>query len=171
MKIEILYLEQLQFEKVSYYTVRVVGKAMTEFDEFQKKFNVPGKNKDQLAEINRFIKTMGNDYGALDQYFKREGYAERLPPPYYRFVESDGETDFGLRLYCIRLTDEVVILLNGCRKTAQAVKNCSNCFEHFQLANQISDAIYAAMQNGEIEIDGFDLLTDEDFVLDIKQQL
>src|SRR5688500_17022902 len=99
------------------------------------------KDKRQLSEINRFIQQIGEEYGAEDQFFKRERYAERLPPPNYRFIDSDGETDFGLRLYCLKLSESVVILLNGDRKTAQKIQDCPNCYPHFLFANKLSDAI------------------------------
>ena len=124
------------------------------------------KTKSKL-EINRFIENIGKKHGAQERFFKREGFAERLPPATYRFLDSDGETDFGLRLYCVRISEEVVILLNGDRKIAQSIKDCLNCKPHFDFANKISDAIYEATKNDEIEIDGFDILMDDDFVLSI----
>lgn len=165
MKAQFIQLEHLQFSKVWFYTIRVEGKPMSEFHDFQKRMQQYKKDKSQAAEINRFIKNIGEYYGAQDRYFKREGHAERLPPPTHRFVESDGETDFGLRLYCIRISDEIVILLNGDRKTAQRLKDCPNCKPHFDFANTISDLIFEARKNGFMEIDGFDILIDDDFEL------
>ena len=110
---------------------------------------------------------IGKVYGAQDQYFKREGMAERLPPPTFRFLDSDGESDFGLRLYVNRLSEELVILLNGDRKTAQSVRDCPNCKPHYEFANKISDAIYYAIKDEKIEINGKDILTDEGFFLEI----
>ena len=167
MIIELLLLEELQFEKVSYYTVWVQGRPVSEFDDFITRMSIDPKDKRQLSEINRHIEDIGAHYGAQDEYFQREGNAERLPPPYYRFFDSDGESDFGLRLYCIRISDEIVILLNGGRKIAQAIKDCPNCKPHFDFANAISDEIYYARRREEIEIDGRDILTEEGFVLNI----
>jgi hypothetical protein len=167
LNVEILYLEQLQFSKVSYYTVQVKGRYLSEFRDFQTRMQQNEKDKKQLAEINRFIEKIGKHYGAEDRFFKREGNAERLPPATYRFIESDGETDFGLRLYCVKVSEEVVILLNGDRKTTQSIKDCPNCKPHFDFANKISDAIYEARTKEQIEIDGFEILMDEDFTLNI----
>lgn len=167
MKVEIILLSELQYEKVAFYTVGIHGKRFCEFDDFQKRMRANKKDTYQLKELNRFIEMIGNQYGAQDQYFKREGYAERLPGPTFKFIDSDGETDFGLRLYCIRLSDQVVILLNGDRKTAQRVKDCKNCKPHFHFANNLSNAIYKAKLSGDIEIDGFDILTEDNFILNI----
>jgi hypothetical protein len=163
LKAQFIQLEHLQFSKVWFYTIQVEGSPMSEFNDFQKRMQLDKKDKSQVAEINRFIKQIGKYYGAQDRYFKREGHAERLPPPTHRFVESDGEKDFGLRLYCIRISDEIVILLNGDRKTAHKVKDCANCKPHFDFANTISDLIFDARQKDLLEFDGFDVLIDDDF--------
>jgi len=164
---KILYLEQLQFSNVAYYTVQVQGRPLSEFHDFQTRMQEQKKDRKQLAEINRFIETIGKKHGAQERFFKREGYAERLPPATYHFIDSDGETDFGLRLYCVRISEEVVILLNGDRKTTQSIKDCPNCKPHFDFANKIADAVYYARQKDEIEIDEFDILTEDDFILSI----
>lgn len=143
------------------------GRPLSEFHDFQTRMQLRKKDRKQVAEINRFIEIIGKKHGAQERFFKREGFAERLPPATYHFIDSDGETDFGLRLYCVRISEEVVLLLNGDRKTTQSIKDCLNCKPHFDFANKISDAIYEARQKEEIEIDGFDLLTEDDFILSI----
>lgn len=163
MKAQIVKIYGLQLLKVSFYTLQVEGKPMTEFREFLTRMQNNKKDQRQVGEINRLIKKIGNEYGAQDRYFKREGFAERLPPPTHHFIDSDGETDFGLRLYCVRLTDEIVILLNGDRKTAQKLKDCPNCKKHFDFANLVSDKIYKGRLDDLIEIDGFDILIDDEF--------
>ncbi len=146
-------------------TIKIDGKELNEYEDFYIRMSIDRKDRLQRDEMNRYIERMGKIYGAQDQFFKREGMAERLPPPTHRFIESDGETDFGLRLYCVRLSEELVVLLNGDRKTAQSVKDCPQCLPHFQLANKVSDAIYYAKRDGFIEIEGRDVLADEGFSL------
>lgn len=163
MKAQFIQLEHLQFSKVWFYTIQVEGKSVSEFQDFQKRMQLDKKDKKQVAEINRYIEQIGKYYGAQDRYFKREGHAERLPPPTHRFIDSDGETDFGLRLYCIRISDEIVILLNGDRKTTQKLRDCKNCKPHFDFANRISDLIFDAKQRDLLEFDGFDILVDDEF--------
>lgn len=119
----------------------------------------------ELAEINRYIQKIGEEYGAHKEHFKTEDAAERLPPPYHQFIESRGPDDYGLRLYCIRLTPSVVILLNGDRKTALKVKDCKNCYPHFDRARKISRKINEAIVEGFIEIneDDKEIIVEEDF--------
>ena len=161
-------LDDLNFVKVAFYTVKVHGKALTEFEDFCERMSASKKTKRQLGELNKQIENIGKLYGALDFQFKRENFAERLPAPTYHFFDSDGEEDFGIRLYCIRLNDEAVILLNGDLKTAKKVKDCPNCKPHFDFANALSNTIYEARQNDDIEIDGRDIFLEDDYLLDIK---
>lgn len=170
MLAEILILEDLQFDKVCYYTVRILDNELSEFEDFQVRMNSKAKDLRQLQELYRLIEIIGTTHGAHDDFFKREGNAERLPPPTYRFIDSDGETDFGLRLYCIKISEEIVILLNGDRKTAQQISQCPACKPHFDFANLISDAIYDARQRDEIEIDQKDILTEDGYVLHLKEK-
>jgi hypothetical protein len=165
LKGDLLYVPDLQFSKVSYCTVKIWGRDLTEFEDFQYRMGKNEKDRRQRDEINRFIDRIGEIYGAQDQYFKREGRAERLPPPTYRFIDSDGEEDFGLRLYCVKLNDELVVLLNGDRKTAQSVRDCARCKPHYDLANKVSDAIYYATKDDKLEINGRDILTEDNFHL------
>lgn len=167
MTAQIQYLDLPQYTKVAFYTVQVQGRPLSEFRDFQARMRIHEKDRKQAAEINQFIKKIGKKYGAQERFFKREGFAERLPPATYRFIDSDGETDFGLRLYCIRISNEIVILLNGGRKTTKSIKNCPECKPHFDFANKVSDAIYQARMNEEIEIKDFDILTEEGYMLSI----
>ena len=166
MKAKLELLDDLDFAKTAFYTVKVQGKALTEFEDFCKRMSASKKTKRQLGELNKQIENIGNLYGALDFQFKRENFAERLPSPTYHFFDSDGEADFGIRLYCVRLNDEAVILLNGDLKTAKKVKDCPNCKPHFDLANKLSNTIYNAKKNDDIEIDGRYILVEDDYLLE-----
>lgn len=106
----------MNFEKVMYYTVQLENKKISEFRDFQERMSLSKKDFLELNEIRTYIKEIGIKWGAKPGQFKDEKEAEGLPPPYH-FFETDDANDFGLRLYCIRLCDEIVILLNGDRKT------------------------------------------------------
>ena len=167
MLVELVALPDHHYNRVAFYSAQVVGRPCSEYADFMKRMKQDPKDWRQAGILNQWISRIGTLYGAQDHFFKREGYAERLPPPTYRFVESDGELDFGLRLYCLVLSEEVVILLNGGRKTAQQLQDCPHCFPHFKFANKLSDAVYKARWEENIIIDGRDLLMEEDFFLSI----
>ena len=123
----------------------------------------------ELAEVNRYIEKIGTVYGARPSQFRDEDAAEGLPPPYHQFLETDSPDDDGLRLYCIRLSVSVVILLNGDRKTALKVKDCPKCFPHFDKARKLAKKINQAIIDKAIEIDeeNRDILIEDDFELSI----
>jgi hypothetical protein len=149
--VELVPIPALAFGKVHYYSVRFEGRQHSEFRDFQLRMAV--ENGKELAEINRYIQDIGEKYGALKQHFKDEDAAERLPPPWHHFIESENPDDYGLRLYCIRLSPSVVILLNGDRKTKRKVAECENCKPHFAKAVALAKKITQAIVDGDMEID------------------
>ena len=169
MVVEITPIASLYYEKVHYYTVRFGNRAVSEFRNFIARMSGNARDAYELAEINRYIQLIGKEYGAYPQHFKNEDAAERLPPPYHQFIEADSSFDYGLRLYCIRLSPSVVILLNGDRKTALKAKDCKNCYPHFDRARRIARNITQAIQEGNMEIDEYnkEILLDNDFELEI----
>jgi hypothetical protein len=166
--VQITPIKNLSYERVTYYTVWVGERPLSEFRDFQERMAQKAEDLIELNEIRRFIKKIGEEYGAQQRYFKPEGAADRLPPPFH-VIKTDGPNDYGVRLYCIRLSEGIVILLNGNRKTALKAKNCDNCRPHFQLANRIAQKITEAIQEGYIELNHEEnvIEMDEDFDLHI----
>ncbi len=164
MIIEVVPISSLRLDKVHYYSVRVNGKALTEFRDFYNRLSQDETNSTELGELNRFIKLIGEQYGATPQHFKTEDAAERLPPPYF---ETDSETDYGIRLYCIRLCPTIVILLNGDRKTAGKVKDCVRCYPHFDFARKLAKKITECIIDKSIilDIENKEIIIDDDFEL------
>lgn len=158
----------MQFARVHYYTIRV-EKRQPEFSDFVRRMAVDERDADELAEINRYIEQIGEHFGAYPVHFRKEDDAEGLPPPYHDFIGTDMPNDYGLRLYCIRLTPSIVILLNGDRKSARKVQQCGNCYKHFNLARRLSRQITSALVDGFITINEVNRIIeqDEDFELEI----
>ncbi|MBI2284191.1 MAG: hypothetical protein HYU71_10815 [Bacteroidetes bacterium] len=158
-----------EFERVQYYTVRLEGRAVSEFKDFQTRLGKNAEDRVELSEINRYIEKIGNEYGAYPEHFRHEEAAEALPPGYHTFIETDNYNDYGLRLYCIRLCPSVVILLNGDRKVNQKAQRCPNCRPHFEKASIISKAINRAIVDGYMRVvdEKMELEIDGDFELEI----
>ncbi len=152
MIIDIVPISSLWYSKVHYYSVYVDNKPLVEFRDFAARMSMDKTDRTELDEINRYIERIGQKFGAYPHHFKSEDAAEALPPPYH-FFESELGGDYGLRLYCIRLTQSIVILLNGDRKTALKVQECQNCYSHFDLARKLAKRITTAIVDGDIKID------------------
>lgn len=127
-------------------------------------------HKEQLNFILEWIQQIGNIKGALQQYFRFENDAGALPPP-TRIAQNESVSsiqniqilDFDMRLYCLRLNENVVILFNGGIKTENRAQDCTNVRGHFNQANILAQRITAAIINQEIEISDDDILYDDDF--------
>jgi len=163
----ILPIKGLLLLKVHYYTICIDDEdsQTTEFVDFITRMNEGDNNKKELQELIVRIKKIGNDYGALKHFFHHEAAADALSVPVEHIDIESELNDFGLRLYCIRLSESTVILLNGARKTAQKVQDCPNCYKHFQMANKIAKAIDKAISEKEVVLIGKELEQDENFEL------
>ena len=130
------------FDKVRVYTVLFDDKKQNETDDFISRFSENPNFSEHFQTIIYFIKAIG-DNGALERYFRNEGKAKALP------VKSSK-----LRLYCIRISDNILILGNGDIKTAKKIKDCANCFPHFKNMNAIKRVIDNEIQQKSISIQG-----------------
>ena len=129
-----------QFKKATFYTVRFEEDKMSETDKFFNRFRGNIERREQLREMAAFIEEVGNVYGAKAWLFRDESAAEALPPEYRTAIRNGlvQFLDYDLRLFCIRLNDGIVILLNGGIKTTQKVNDSPDLFSKFRLAHQIS---------------------------------
>lgn len=151
MHVSIVDLDALNFTKIKFYSVLVDGKSNSEFMDFLKRMKISNPNK--LGELVIFINEIGEKYGAKTHLFRDERKAEALPPEYFQYLESDesdNNSPYGLRLYCMRVNESVVILFNGDLKTAQKVQDCKNCKPHFDRANKFALKIQEAILKRDI---------------------
>jgi hypothetical protein len=121
----------------TFYTVKWDNEeeeALSETDQFFEKYadeNHP--LRDQALQLFRLItENIGNKYGATDDFFDRlENRAQALPPkPKQRIKEIRllGK-DFPLRLFCYRITEQIVVLFNGGVKDAATAQESSLSFQ------------------------------------------
>jgi hypothetical protein len=112
-----------------------------------------------LQELLQLIlEVIGNTYGAQDAFFNRfESRVTALPPKGHLKI-SEIELDyqgFPLRLYCLAITDEVVILFNGGIKNTRTVQESKDIIStKFFEANEFAKRILAALNTQEINVDG-----------------
>lgn len=159
---------EIQFNKVTYYGIQFDDEEDSLFYQFITKHIQT--NQEELFIIQNWLKKIGNEIGAIDVYFRHEGFrgsASALPPP-KRYL-SEVDFNYNLRLYCMRINKRVVVLFNGGIKTAQKAQDCDNVRPAFLLANKITKVIDEAIIDKEIQYDEFeDLIIPNDFILEIK---
>ncbi|MEC3879336.1 hypothetical protein [Parapedobacter sp. 10938] len=120
---------------------------------------------EQLGKILQYIKEIGDKYGARKEHFKHERSADALPPPYY--IQPGKPNRYGLRLYCIRLSNGIVVLLNGDLKTENNPEGCPNCRRHFRFANALARKLDEAIRTKDIILNGKELGMGDDFDVEL----
>ncbi len=165
MFVRLKKIKELSFSKVSFYTVQKELVSESEFYDFLNRMKKDEILIQPLAELLKFIEQIGKSYGARKEHFKHEGKADALPN--HRVAQIASPNKFGIRLYCIRMSSEVVILLNGGLKTARDPKNCPNCSTHFTFANQFAGKIDEAIRERTLLVGDKELLMDDDFGIEI----
>ncbi|MBW8687445.1 hypothetical protein [Chitinophaga rhizophila] len=132
----------MKMNRVTYYSLYIDGDELCEVEKFVTRFNKPDYATD-YDNIMAAIREMGMTRGADARYFPRERFPEALSPPY-----ASGE----LRLYCSRITKEIVILGNGCMKTSLKAQYMEECLFHFELIRAVSEQITARITAGALKI-------------------
>ena len=130
------------------YSFHLTSQDYCEFDRFIRRFDVTDEDelksalKDDLYVIVSAIDEIVNR-GAREGRFRSENNVHALPT----------ET-CGLRLYCIRLHNNAVVIGNGGIKTSQKLQDSPDCYPHYQLLAFLEKEITARIQSGEMKWDG-----------------
>jgi hypothetical protein len=110
-----------QGQVCTFYTVRWEDANLSETDKFFQKFRYDEQLKNSLRELASFLQVViGDEYGALEYFFRFENAAQALPPSGTYKVQDVFiyYGNFPLRLYCLRISENLVVLFNGAEKTA-----------------------------------------------------
>lgn len=132
-------------EKVNFYSVHFEGDEYNETDKFIKRFINDPKYQENFQTIIYWISKIGS-LGALERYFRPEGKAKAIP------IDTSK-----LRLYCIRVSDEILILGNGGIKSSNSVKDSPDCYPHFQCMNNVKFLLDQSRVKGDTSIEGYQL--------------
>ncbi|MEJ0056623.1 MAG: hypothetical protein WDN75_13805 [Bacteroidota bacterium] len=127
-----------RLEKANFYTIRFENEGISETDKFISRFDGHNQYRDDLDIIIYWIYKMGNQNGTLERYFRPERQAQAIP------LETAG-----LRLYCIRLSDELVILGNGGIKESRTVQDSPDAWPAFDVMNRLTGKLNRSLRSGE----------------------
>ena len=87
------------------YTIQFLSDEMSEFEKFISKFKENSELNPDFQAIMQFVEQILSN-GALERYFRREGKISDS-------VVALPVLKSKLRLYCLRLTDKILVLGNG----------------------------------------------------------
>lgn len=129
-------------ENLNLYTIRFKDEKLTEFEKFLEKFPEGCKYSDDIDIIISWIDKI-IEKGALSRYLKPEGR-------YCDGVSAIPIEVNDIRLYCLRLSDKILILGNGGVKDADTWQNSPTLKKYVELLIDTSRFINTRKQNGDI---------------------
>lgn len=138
----------------TFYTVKWENAELSETEKFFVKYENDSTFQRPLQELAKFIsKKIGDEMGALEDFFRFENAAQALPPSGNYKVDkiTINYGNFPLRLYCLRISDRLVVLFNGGEKTAKNAQGGKTSMA-FQEANIFAKRILDALTNKDIYI-------------------
>ncbi len=138
----------------TFYTVRWEDAEHSETDKFLVKYENNTTLQRPLQELAKFISSkIGDEMGALEDLFRFENIAQALPPSGTHQVDNlyINFGNFPLRLYCLRLSENLVVLFNGGEKTSNTAQGGKTSMA-FHEANIFAKRILDALKNKDIYI-------------------
>jgi len=158
-------ISELSSQLVRFYSVKLGPDPICEFEKFDSKEFENPIHIDELRVIYSTIEEI-RQRGARSFYFHPEGPAEALPKVTKLMKESNRQ-DFGIRLYCIHISENTVVLLNGDIKTKHNPKECPNVATHFERALKIAVKLKKAIDEKLVHFTVNGMNADENFEIDI----
>ncbi len=169
-EVKIITKKELRFSKVTYYSLKFEGEKQTELEKFYERYQE--KYSESVYYLKFWIAQIGEKFGANTRYFRPEDNAFALPPPSKELQYIDFGTskkDMSLRLYCIVLSPEIVILVDGGIKESDATRDSPTCWEAFMFTSNIASQIKQMIALGNLHIKGRILKREKAFNLSYKK--
>jgi hypothetical protein len=137
-----------RFSLVTFYTVRWDEAELSETDKFISKYQSVIETQRDFQEILALIEDIGAYRGAKDLFFRRHaGKAQELPPLTAFEIQYFHNN---LRLFCIKINDNIVILFNGGKKTSQTSQDSPALNMPFLEAQTFAAKIFKALHDKDI---------------------
>lgn len=135
-----------QTEQSGLFTICFEGESYTEFEKFILKGENNATLQPDLHEVLRVIQRMMNEVGFLERMFRPEGKmrdrVSALP------LESNK-----LRLYCLRLSDSVLIVGNGGAKDTRTYNDNAELSGYVLTLQKLDELLRNAERKGAISIE------------------
>ena len=151
-----LYLIQ-NGENCTIYTLQFLRDVESEFEKFVAKFRDDAEYSEDFSRIAAFIKRSAKT-GALERYFRPEGKMNDS-------VVALPVTSSKLRLYCLRLSDRILVLGNGGVKTTQRYEDDTLLNGYVMTLQKFEKLLRQEVANGNVLITQSTIETDNVFEL------
>lgn len=133
------------------YTIQFITEDKGEYLRFYNRFKDDATYNEDLARIAKFVESIA-DLGALERFFRPEGKM------------SDGVCALSkLRLYCLRLSDSILILGNGGVKKTRTYDEDGELRGFVVTLQNFDKLIKEGVKDGTITISENEIETDKTF--------
>lgn len=144
-----------EHDAVNFYSIHLDEEELSELERFFEKFPVGCEYDDEIDIIIAWLDKIGEN-GALERYFRPEGrYGDRVG-----VIPIDVGNK--LRLYCLRISDKILVFGNGGIKDADSWQNSGTLAPYVEMLIDTSRFIISRIRDGKI------ILVDKDLVGDLK---
>lgn len=139
------------------YTIQFLSDDRSEFEKFISKFRQDAELNPDFQAIMRFVEQILEN-GALERYFRREGKMNDS-------VVALPVLKSKLRLYCLRLTDKILILGNGGVKQSRTYEEDDTLRGYVIDLQKFERLLKQEIRSGNVEITENKIITGKTFDL------
>ena len=150
-----------EHDAVNFYSIHLNNEEMSELERFFEKFPIGCKYDEDIDIIIAWLDRIGCR-GALERYFRYEG-------KYGDGVSAIPIETNNLRLYCIRLSDKILIFGNGGVKDCSSWEDSETLTEYVETLIDTSRFIASRLSNGQLYIVDKELIGNLNFTRDEKK--
>lgn len=147
----------IESENISIYSPKFDGETMTEFEKFMfinRDLSYPQLKRDFDAIIS-VIKKMADDCGARENLFRLEG-GNIKAIPLCVFLRRKDRSVGTLRLYCIRISDKILVIGNGGIKRTDTFQEDPALLSIVNQLRQIEHQIFVESKKAHVNYYDFD---------------
>lgn len=144
-------------ENCTIYTLQFLRDMESEFEKFIAKFRNDAEYSEDYARIAAFVTRIART-GALERYFRNEG---RMSDS----VVALPVTSSKLRLYCLRLSDRILVLGNGGVKKTRCYEDDPTLNGYVLTLQKFEELLRQEVANGNVNITESTIETDNIFEL------
>ena len=149
-----------QTAKAGLFTISFDGESYTEFQKFIIKGEADATLQPDLQEILRIINRMVSEIGFLERMFRPEGKMRD------RVAALPVETN-KLRLYCLRLSDGVLLIGNGGQKRTRTYDESDELSGYVLTLQKLDELLRVAERKGTVSIEETTIRGIDDKIFDI----
>ncbi len=144
-------------DKCTLYTIQFLSDDKNEFEKFIAKFRNDAELNPDFQAIMRFLEQIMSN-GALERYFRREGTMNDS-------VVALPVLKSKLRLYCLRLTNRILVIGNGDVKNSRTYEEDNTLQGYVIDLQKFERLLKQEIRSGNVEITESQIVTDKTFEL------